>query len=112
MGEKKRSATDSTLACQPQVCHILVHDQNTPGDSPLLGADETAALGGRSNLRNIDRDLSGLDSDTETVDDTSGNKHTHVLGSASNNGADNPNRMLATTVQHHFQSNHATTQPP
>lgn len=96
---------------KPGVCHILVHDQNTPGDGPLLGADETTTLGGRRKLRDVDRDLSGLNSDTETVDNTSGDEHTHVLGSADNNGADNPNRRLATTVQHQLYRNDATMPP-
>lgn len=69
---------------------ILVHDKNTPSDSPLLGANETTTLRGRRNFRNIDRDLSRLDTDTETVDDTSGNEHAHILRSTDNDGTDDP----------------------
>lgn len=103
---EQESATESLFESQTRCYHILVHDQNTPGDGPLLRADETTTLGGRRKLRDIDRNLGGLNSDAETVDDSSGNEHTHVLGSAYDDGADNPNRMLTTTVQYQLHPNH------
>lgn len=58
------------------------HDENTPGDSPLLATDESSTLRWWCNLGNIDGNLSGADSNRETVDDTSDDKHGNVLGSA------------------------------
>lgn len=66
------------------------HDEDTPGDSPLLATDESSTLRWWCNLGDIDGNLSGADSDRETVDDTSDDKHRNVLGSADDNGAKNP----------------------
>jgi len=66
------------------------HDHDAPGDGPLLGTDETSTLRRWSDLGDVDWDLSGADTDTETVDDTSDNEHANVLGRADNDAADDP----------------------
>ena len=63
--------------------HVLEHDHDTPGDGPLLAANETATLGRRRNLRDVDRDLSRADTNGQTVDDTTHNQHGDVLSRTS-----------------------------
>lgn len=69
---------------------VLEHDHDTPGDSPLLCADETTTLGGWSQFGDVDGDLSRTDTDRETVDDAPDDEHSDVLGSASDGRTDAP----------------------
>lgn len=66
----------------------LTHD--APGDGPLLHANETAALGRRSNLRDVDRDLRRADTNAEAVDDATDDEHGDVLRCSSDNRANDP----------------------
>jgi len=70
--------------------NLLVEDEDTPGDRPLLGTNKTTALRGRSQFGNVDRDLSGLDSDGESVDNAADNKHRDILGCARDGRANHP----------------------
>lgn len=67
-----------------------VLDQDTPGDGPLLEGDNTTTdvLGG--NLGLVNGDDHGSQTDSDTVDDTADNKHRSVLGSALDDGSNNP----------------------
>jgi hypothetical protein len=66
------------------------HDQDTPCDSPLLRADDTSTLGGRSQLGDVDGDLGGADTDRDTVDEATGNQHADVLCSTRDDGTNDP----------------------
>lgn len=68
----------------------LVQDQDTPGDGPLLQADQASTLGGRHALADVNWYLCGLDTDTNTVDDSSDDQHGNVLRCADDDGADDP----------------------
>lgn len=68
----------------------VVHDENTPGNGPLLETNEATALGGRRDLGNVDWDLGGFDTDRDTVDDTGKDEHALVLCGGAENGADDP----------------------
>lgn len=57
----------------------VVHDQNAPCDGPLLHANEAASFGWWRNLGNVDGNLSALNADTETVDDSTDDEHANVL---------------------------------
>ena len=48
---------------------ILEHDQDTPGDGPLLTTDESPTFARRSQLGNVDWHLSGANADAEPIDD-------------------------------------------
>lgn len=77
----------------------IVHDENTPGDGPLLGADQTAALGGRCDLRDIDGDLGGADADGDAVDDAANDEHGDVLGGTDQDGPDAPELVVSTRTR-------------
>lgn len=68
----------------------VVHDENAPGDGPLLHTNEATTLGGRRDFGNVDGDLSRLDTDGDTVDDTGDNEHTNVLGGTGESGTNDP----------------------
>ena len=76
------------------LCHggwaILEHDQDTPSDGPLLRTHETTTFARRSQLGDVDGNLRGADTDTEAIDDASHDKHGDVLGSADDDGANDP----------------------
>ena len=72
----------------------VVHDENTPGDGPLLSADDTATGGWGSKLGDIDGDLSRANTNSIAVDETADNKHANVLGSTRNDGADAPSQLV------------------
>ena len=63
----------------------VVHDQDSPGDGPLLGPDETTTLGWRRDLGDVDRDLRRFNADGKTVDDTANDEHANVLRCAAKN---------------------------
>lgn len=67
-----------------------VHNQNTPGDGPLLQRGDTATLGGRRNLGNVYRYLSRADTDAEAVDDTADDQHGNVDGGTAEDRANDP----------------------
>jgi hypothetical protein len=56
----------------------------------LLRADHTSTLTGGSQLGDVDGDLSRTDTDRETVDEATDDEHTDVLGSADEDGTDDP----------------------
>ena len=66
------------------------HDHDAPGDGPLLRADETTALGGRSELRDVDRDLGRADAYAEAVDDATDDEHGDVLRRRDDDAPDDP----------------------
>lgn len=66
------------------------HYHDSPGDSPLLHSNETAALGRRSDFRDIDRDLRRADTNTETVDNATNDEHGDVLRRSGDNRANDP----------------------
>lgn len=66
------------------------HDQNAPGDGPLLGSDNTSALGGRSQLGDVDRDLGGADADRDAVDEATDNQHADILCGTRDDGTNDP----------------------
>lgn len=68
----------------------VVHNQDAPGDGPLLHADETATLGGRGDFGDVHGDLGGFYADCETVYDTADDEHADVLGGARYDRPDNP----------------------
>jgi hypothetical protein len=55
-----------------------------------LRSYNTTAAGGRSEFRDVDRDLSGADTDGETIDEATNDEHADVLGGTGNDGTDNP----------------------
>lgn len=59
-------------------------------DRPLLGSYNTTAAGGRSEFRDVDRDLSGADTDRETVDEATDDEHADVLSGAGDDGTNDP----------------------
>ena len=56
----------------------------------MLGSYNTTAAGGRSEFRDVDRDLSGADTDRETVDEATDDEHTDVLSGAGDDGTNDP----------------------
>lgn len=66
------------------------HDQNTPGNGPLLSADNTATFTGRRQFGDIDRNLSRADTDSKTIDKTTNDKHANVLRGANDGGTNDP----------------------
>lgn len=57
----------------------IEHYHDSPGNCPLLCADELSSLAWRSDLRDVDRDLSGTDANTEAVDYATDDEHGDVL---------------------------------
>jgi hypothetical protein len=55
-----------------------------------LSAYDTSALGWRRKFRDVDGDLSRADTNGNTVDETSDDKHANILSSAGDNGANDP----------------------
>lgn len=72
---------------------ILVHDENTPCNRPLLDCDESTSLGGRCKFTDVDRDLSRFETDGQTVDHTASDEHSDILRSANNNRTDDPSNI-------------------
>lgn len=70
----------------------VVHDEDTPGNGPLLHTDEATSLGGGGDFGNVDGDLSRLDTDGETVDDTGDNEHANVLGGTREGRTNDPEK--------------------
>lgn len=58
---------------------LLEHDHDPPGDGPLLCPDQTSTLAGRSQFGNVYGHLSGADTNTEAIDDTTDDQHGDVL---------------------------------
>ena len=56
----------------------------------MLETDEATTLGWGRNLGNVDRDLGGLDTNGETVDNTTNNKHTDILRGADKDRTNHP----------------------
>lgn len=71
----------------------VVHDEDTPGNGPLLHTNEATTLGGGRDFGNVDGDLSRLDTDGETVDDTGDNEHANVLGSTRESRTNDPDKI-------------------
>ena len=67
-----------------------IRSKLTPGDSPLLEGDETPAFRWRRDLRDVDWNLGGFDTNAKSVDDTANNEHTNILRCANNGRADDP----------------------
>ena len=63
----------------------IEHDQNTPGDSPLLSTDDTTTFTWWCQFGDVDRNLSGANTDSPTVDESSNNEHSDVLRGADQN---------------------------
>jgi hypothetical protein len=59
----------------------IEHDQDTPGDCPLLTSDKSTTLGWWCDFGDVDGNLSRADTDGETVDDTANDQHGDVLRS-------------------------------
>ena len=59
--------------------NLLEHDQNTPGDSPLLRADQGPTLAGGCQLGDVHRNLGGANAHTETINDTTNEQHADCL---------------------------------
>lgn len=82
----------------------VVHDQDTPGNRPLLTSDDSTTLGRRRKFGDVDWDLGGADTNRNTVDETANDEHADVLGGAGDDGTDNPDsaadldRLLATKL--------------
>jgi hypothetical protein len=57
---------------------------------PLLHADKPTTLGRRGDLRDVDRDLSGADTNAEAVDDATDDKHGDVLRGSRDSRANDP----------------------
>lgn len=68
----------------------VVHDEDAPGDGPLLHADETTTLGRRRDFGNVDGDLGRFDTDGETVDDTGDDEHANILRGTGESGTNDP----------------------
>ena len=66
------------------------HDHDAPGDCPLLSANQTTPLTWWSQFRDVNGDLGGADTHADTVYETANDQHANVLGSANNDGADDP----------------------
>lgn len=66
------------------------HDQDTPGNGPLLSTDDGTTLGGGSQLGDVDGNLRGADTDAETVDETADNEHGDVLRGGHDDAANDP----------------------
>lgn len=70
------SHTGSGEAC---FRHLLEHDQYAPSDGPLLSPDQSTALTRGSEFGNVDRNLSGADTHTNTIDEPANDEHANVL---------------------------------
>ena len=68
----------------------VVHDQDTPGDGPLLETDEATTLRGRRDFGDVDGDLGRLDTDAETVDHAANAEHGNILRGGADGGTDEP----------------------
>jgi len=55
-----------------------------------LRTDELSSFAWRSDLRDVDRNLSGADANTEAVDHTTDDEHGDVLRSANDDASDDP----------------------
>lgn len=69
---------------------VLVHDEDTPSNGPLLETHESSTFRRRRKLRDIDWDLGRFDTDCDAVDYTADDKHGDVLGGTSHNPEDEP----------------------
>lgn len=65
-----------------------VHDEDTPFYGPLLNSDDPASNGAWRKLSEVNTDLTGADSDGQTVDDSSHDELSDVLRRAYNCTAD------------------------
>ena len=70
--------------------YLLEHNQDPPGDGPLLGTYEPTTFGRRGDLGDVDGNLGGLNADTEPVDDATDDQHSNVLRRANEDRADDP----------------------
>ena len=70
--------------------HLLVHNEDTPSNGPLLETDETTSFTRRGQLGDVDRHLCRLDAHRESVDDTASNKHANVLRGTDNGRPNDP----------------------
>lgn len=67
-----------------------VHDKDPPFNSPLLNNNNGAPLLLLRNLHQIHWDLRRCDTDTNTVDETTHNKHAHAITARLYGGAQQP----------------------
>lgn len=71
--------------------NILIHDQDTPGNGPLLQTKEAAALGRRRQFADVYGDLGRLDTNRQTVENTADDQHANVLRRTAKNRPNYPN---------------------
>ena len=95
--EEGASVGDAVCCQNTWVCHLshigrysLEHNQNSPGDCPLLRADQASPLTRRSQFRDIHRDLGRANTHTYSIQDPPDNKHPNVLRRGNDNGTHNP----------------------
>ena len=67
-----------------------IHDQDTPGNGPLLRSNDAATLTGRCQFGDVNRDLGGANTHGQTVDESTNDEHGDVLGRTDEDGADTP----------------------
>lgn len=60
--------------------NLLVHDEDTPGDGPLLNTNKSTTFRRRGQFTDIDGDLGRFNSNRQTVDDAPNDQHADVLG--------------------------------
>jgi len=65
-------------------------DISHPCNGPLLRSYNTTAAGRRSEFGDVDRNLSGADTDRQTVDEATGDEHANVLSGARDDGTNDP----------------------
>lgn len=70
------------------------HDENAPGNGPLLEANEATTFGRWRKLSNVDGDLSRFNTDRETVDDTANDEHANVDGTSADSRTNDPKSDL------------------
>ena len=66
-------------------------DTYTPGNSPLLCADDTSPFAGLSKLRHVYWNLSAADSNRDTIDESSDHQLRDAVRAAYDNATDAPN---------------------
>jgi hypothetical protein len=67
-----------------------IHDQDTPGNGPLLRPNDTATLTGRCQFGDVNGDLGGANTHGQAVDESTNDEHGDVLGRTDEDGADTP----------------------
>lgn len=70
--------------------HLLVHNQDTPGNGPLLDTDKPASFRRRSKLTDIHGNLGRLNANSKAIDNTPDDEHADILRSANEGRSDHP----------------------